>query len=81
MGWEGFVDVQCFLDVDVVCEGVVQCVDIGLVFIIVQLYGGQFQSLCVGDYFFQWCIVEDVDVLQWCSGDYCFGLGVIYCLW
>ncbi len=47
-GREGFADAQRFPDADVVREGVAQRVDIGLVFITVQLHGGQPQSLRAG---------------------------------
>lgn len=73
-GREGFADAQRFPDADVVREGVAQRVDIGLVFITVQLHGGQPQSLRAGDHLLQRRIAEDADVLQRRSGDHRFGL-------
>lgn len=72
-GREGFADAQRFPDADVVREGVAQRVDIGLVFITVQLHGGQPQSLRAGDHLLQRRIAEDADVLQRRSGDHRFG--------
>ncbi len=63
-GREGFADAQRFPDADVVREGVAQRVDIGLVFITVQLHGGQPQSLRAGDHLLQRRIAEDADVLR-----------------